>query len=899
MRTVRLTVAAIVAATMTTMSWATSLGAQTLPEPEDFAGFEIGSDGNLVRWERIVDYMKQAGAASKRILTEEVGKTTLGNPFLVMTISSPRIMTRLNQVKARQRRIAFPGELTPAETRRLVQVPPAVVLITLNIHSTEIGSSQMALELVYRLATEDSEWVDHVLENVVFLLIPSMNPDGQIMVTDWYNETKDTDNAGASMPWIYHHYTGHDNNRDGFMITQKESRYLTNVLYRDWFPQVFLDEHQMGQSNARIFVPPWTNPINPNVDPIIWGENGLLGYAMFSALHEAGKTGIINDVTYTSWWRGGFAMDAWWHNTVGLLTEVASVRVATPTEQEMAKLGVPAKGPPPSREEMRRLQNENPNRTLDAPRDVMPRNNYPQPWLGGKWTLRDIVDYELIITYALLESIANNRTTLIANQIKMGRRAIEKGKTEKPHAFVFPAEQHDPGATAQLLEVLHYAGLDIHKTSESFEAGGETFSAGSHVVLMAQPFRAYAKDLLEIQNHPTPSDYPPGTMRDQPYDVTGWTAPLQMGVEAESIDDAFEAKLIKLSSIAPPLGTLEATGSGGFGFVISPEPNTKSTATNRLLKAGATLSWIDEAIDVSGGRYPPGSLLVEDVSAETVTETVRSLGLHGVELPQALDAPRRRLRTPRVALYQPWTASMDEGWTRWILEQHEFVFETIHNADLQSGKLGERFDAILFPGDRTGKQLLEGNTSKVTAEKYKGGIEPSGLDALETFVREGGSLVLMDHATSLAVDNWPVPLQNALKGLSREEFSAPGSLLEIQVDSRHPVAYGMPTTATANFNGSAAFDMAPGFSYTDISVIARYPSRNPLQSGWIHGHEQLHQRIAAAEVRFDRGRIVLIGFRPQFRAQSLNTYKLLFNAIHASALDDGTASGKATDSGQP
>ena len=722
MRTVRLTVAAVVAATM---FWTTSLSAQTLPEPKDFAGFEIGSDGNLVRWERIVDYMKQAGAASKRVLTEDVGKTTLGNPFLLLTISSPKNLSRLNQIKARQRRIAYPGDLTPAQTRRLVQEPPAVVLITLNIHSTEIGSSQMALELVYRLAMEDSEWVDHVLENVVFLLIPSMNPDGQIMVTDWYNETKDTDNAGASMPWIYHHYTGHDNNRDGFMITQKESRYLTHVLYRDWFPQVFLDEHQMGQSNARIFVPPWTNPINPNVDPIIWGENGLLGYAMFVALHEAGKTGIINDVTYTSWWRGGFAMDAWWHNSVGLLTEVASVRVATPTEQEMAKLGVPAKGPPPSRAEMRRLQNEDPNRTLSAPRDVMPRNNYPKPWLGGKWTLRDIVDYELIITYALLESIANNRTTLIANQIKMGQRAIEKGKDEKPYAFVFAAEQHDPGALAQLLEVLHYAGLDIHQASESFEAGGETFPAGSHVVLMAQPFRAYAKDLLEIQNHPTPSDYPAGTMRDQPYDVTGWTAPLQMGVKSalieEPIDDAFESKLTKLSTVAPPVGTLEATGSGEFGFVISPEPNAKTTATNRLLKAGATLFWIDEAIDVSGQRYPAGSLLVEDASAETLTETVRRLGLRGVELSEALDAPRRRLRTPRVALYQPWTASMDEGWTRFILEQHEFAFETIHNDDLKSGKARRALRRDRIRGRSNGKAAPQREHVQSDTGKVQGG----------------------------------------------------------------------------------------------------------------------------------------------------------------------------------
>jgi Zinc carboxypeptidase len=871
--------------------------AETLSDPADFAGFAIGSDGNLVRWERIVDYMKRADEASPRIRTEQIGTTTLGNPFLLVTISSPENLAHLDAIQSRQRRIAHPDGLSEGEARKLANEPPAVLLITLNIHSTEIGSSQMALELVHRLATERSDWIDHVLDNVVFLLVPSMNPDGQIMVVDWYNETKGTEHAGASMPWAYHHYTGHDNNRDGFMMTQKESQLLAKVLYRDWYPQVYLDEHQMGQTDARIFVPPWTNPINPNVDPVIWGENGLLGYAMFSALHEAGKTGIINDTIYTSWWRGGFAMDAWWHNTVGLLTEVASARVATPTEQEKAMLGIPPKGPAPSREEMRRRLENDPGATLPAPRDVMPRNNYPRPWLGGQWTLRDIVDYELIVTYTLLEGVANNRTMLIANQIQMGQRAIETGKKGGPYAFVFPAEQHDPGAATQLLQVLQQADVDIHQATEPFEADGKTFSAGSHVVLMAQPFRPYAKDLLEVQKHPTPSDFPPGTMSEQPYDVTGWTAPLQMGVRTETIDNPFEAKLSKLSSVSLPPGTLESSGAGGFGFLISPEPNAKSTATNRLLKAGAKVSWVSQAVEVSGQRYPVGSLLVEDADADMVRGLVRDLSLKGVELSQPLDAPRRRLRIPRLALYQPWTASMDEGWTRWILEKHDFTYETVHNADLQAGSLGDRFDVIVFPGDRDAKQILEGNTSKVTPPAYKGGIGESGLAALEAFVRGGGSLVLMDRATSLAVEHWPIPLMDVLKGLKRSEFSCPGSLLEIQVDNRRPVAYGMPTEAIANFSGSAAFTITPGFSYTDVSVIARYPDHDPLRSGWIQGDEHLRQRIAAAEVKFDRGRIVLIGFRPQFRAQPLNTFKLLFNAIHESALGEPTVPGSVTDAG--
>ena len=865
--------------------------AQQLPAPEEFAGFKIGSDGNLVHWDKIVEYFQKADAASDRIVVQELGKTTMDNPFLLTIISSPKNIARLDEIKATQRRIAYPYDLSDDEARELAWNTPAVLLITLNIHSTEIGSSQMGLELIHRLATEDSPWMRNVLDNVVFLLVPSMNPDGQILVTDWYNETKDTDHSGSSMPWLYHYYTGHDNNRDAFMLTQKESRMLTKVLYQDWFPQVFLDEHQMGFSNARIFVPPWTNPINPNVDPTIWAENGLLGFAMFNALHSAGKTGIIYDQTYTSWWQGGFVMEAWWHNIVGLLTEVASVRVATPIEQEMGKLGVPPKGPAMSRRELRELLEKDPDAELPAPRDVMPRNNYPRPWLGGKWTLRDIVDYELIATYALLEATANNRVTLIENQIKMGKNAIEEGKKGNPYAYVFPADQHDPGAVLHMLEILDYAGVEVHRATEAFEAGDENYPAGTHVILMAQPFRAYAKDMLEIQKHPDPKKFPPGTIRDQPYDVTGWTLPLQMGVESVEVKKSFEAKLARVdfshegngnaNVIVSQGGTVRGRG---WSFLIPPESNNRVKALNRLLKLGAQVSWLPGG-ELNGREYAPGAIRVTKPDNAQVIELAKELGLEIEATKRAVRGVAKQLRKPRIGLYQPWTASMDEGWTRWLLEQYEFEYSTLHNQDIKDGKLSEKFDAIIFPGDRNKQQIMTGNRSKRTPKKYRGGIGKKGLKELRKFVRAGGTLILMDRSTELALESWPLPIKNAMKGLSRQKFSCPGSLLKIQVDVNHPVAYGMPEEATAFYQNSAAFDLAPGFSYTDVKVIARYPATNPLQSGWIRGPEHLYNKIAAAEVGYDKGRIILIGFRPQFRAQPHGTFKLFFNALHYSAAE--------------
>jgi len=869
--------------------------AQQIPTPEQFAGFRMGTPQKLVRWEKIVEYFNLVDRASDRVLVQELGKTTQGNPFILAIVSSPANLARLDAHKKTQRQLAYPYDLDDAAGEKLIADAKGVLLITLNIHSTEIGASQMALELIHRLATEKSAYIQNILDNAIFLLVPSFNPDGQIMVVDWYNKNLGTEHELSSMPWLYHYYTGHDNNRDAYMLTQAESRLVTKILYQDWFPQVYLDEHQMGSQGPRIFVPPFRNPINPNVDPSIWAMNGLLGFAMNAALNEAGLAGVTYDQFYTSWWQGAFMMQAWWHNIVGLLTEVASSRMATPIEQEKARPGVLERGPAPGMQEFMERLERNPNAPLPAPRDTVARNNYPKPWLGGTWTLRDIIDYELAATFGLLEAVANHRATLLRNQWQMGRRAIEAGKKGNPYAWVFTTYQHDPPVAHKLLELLHFMGVEVHRAEKPFKADGKDYPAGTFVILMAQPFRGFVKDLLEIQRHPDPREMPPGAMGDRPYDITGWTLPLQMGVEAASIDKPFEAELTKLASIPPATGELRTNprpARNAYGYVIPPGANNKAIATNRLLKAGAEVYWLTEPIEAVGWRYPEGSLLVRPGTVRNLRERIEALtkshGLHAAEVERPLPVKALRLRAPRVGLYQPWTASMDEGWTRWLLEQYEFPYTTLHNADLKAGKLAEKFDVIAFPNDRNRQQIVEGDRRRWTRPEYKGGIGEEGVEALREFVRAGGTLVLMDASGELALETMALPVKNALRGLTAEQFACPGSLLKILVDTRHPVAYGMPPEATAVFADSRAFDLAPGFSFTDVKVIARYPTTNPLQSGWIRGPEYLQDRIAAAEVSYEKGRIILIGFKSQFRAQPHNTFKLLFNALHYAAAQVAT-----------
>ena len=843
---------------------AVSLPAATLPTPEQFAGHRMGADRKLVSWDKIVEYMKLAGSASPRIKVEELGKTSMGNPFLSVTISAPETLKDLSRYKANQRRLAYDRDLTPADAEKLIASNKAVMLITCNIHGSEIGSTQMALDLVYRLATEDSPEINHILDSVIFVLVPSLNPDGQKLITDWYMKNAGTPWESSPLPELYHKYTGHDNNRDAFMNTQVESRIFNKLAFKEWFPVVYLDEHQMGALGPRIFVPPFMNPINMNVDPSIWELNGMFGYAMGAALHAKDYTGIIKDVQYTSWWQGGFMMQVWWHNAVGLLTEVASVNIATPMEQEKARYGQASTQTDMTPEQQRRLD---PRKPLPAPRDTTPRNNYPRPWLGGRWTLRDIVDYELTATYALLNSVANERLLVQRNFYRLNRKQMELGKTEAPYAYVIPAAQHDPAAAALLVRLLDEQGGEVQRAGDAFEAGGKMYPAGSYVVLMSQPFRPFVKDLLEKQTYPVQRQYPGGPIQ-RPYDVTGWTLPLMMGVEAVEVPKAFSAKLDRAVQFATPEGKFEP-GTSPVAWEISHNSNNAVIATNRLFKAGVNVSW-----------SPTGGIIAqsrEDLSP-MLKEMARTLGIDIKGL-AFLPPVRRALKAPKLALYNPPQGVMDEGWTRWLLEQYEFPYTRVSPGEIKAGKLRDRFDAILL-ANQPKDGVLNGATEEWIRPEDRGGVGAEGVAALKQFVRDGGTLITLGTSGLVPVEEFPLPLKNALKGLRPDQFSVPGSILKVHVDNMTPVGYGMKETASAVFYNNIAFDPAPGVGDATVKIIARYPAANLLDSGWIGGEEFLVDKIAAAQVDYGKGRVILLGFAAQNRAQPHGTFKLLFNAVH-------------------
>ena len=838
--------------------------AQTLQSPEDYLGFPVGADNKLAHWDQILEYMHMADRASERVMVTILGKSTLGRDFPLVTITSANNMRNLDRIKEINRRLYDPDSIrSEAEAQRLIAEGKVVVCVTCAVHASEIGSTQMVLEAVHRLATEESPYIQNILDNVVFLLFPSINPDGQAMEVEWFNETFGTEYQGSGLPWLYHHYTGHDSNRDAYMFSQVETRLLGGVIYHDWFPEVWLDEHQMGASGARIFIMPAAGPPNPNVDPWIYRTAGLLGFAQAQALDEAGKSGVLYGERFTYWWQGAMAWAGWWHNMVGMLSELASVRnLATPTEQPMAPVGAPPEEPTEAPAGARRGRGGG-----GPPRDLVIRPEYLNPWRGGRWSLRDIVDYESIITFALLDICADMRENMLSGIYVVNKRTVEKGRAGSPSAILIPADQHDPPTVIKLIQILRIGGLNIDRAGAAFTADGTDYPAGTFVIPMAQVFRNYAKDLLEPQVYPT--DVPP-------YDVTGWSLGMQMGVETIFVDEPFDYRGEPVGDAPMPPGSIVGRGDT---FLLDARNNDSFTAALRLLRAGHTVGRSSQSVTAGNVQLPAGTFVVTGERARADVEAAaRQLGL----TVHAVSRARADLtlgRAPRVALYQPWGGNMNEGWTRYVLDTFEWEPITIHAQDIRDQtNLKAKYDAIVFP-DTSPASIIRGRTGSNIMPQYSGGIDSTGLLALLKFVEEGGTLVTLGSSTRLALEEFSAPFANAITGEIGQNFSCPGSILKVEVDPLNPVSWGMPAEAGVMYARDMLLNPTAAFGTPQATIAMKFGDDNPLRSGWIQGPEYIFGTVAAASVNYGRGQLVLLPVRIQRRAQTHGTFKLLFNPL--------------------
>lgn len=835
--------------------------AQPVTSPEQYFGFRIGADKKLARYDKIVEYLRKVAEQSDRVRIRTVGPTTQGNLFVVLEISSAENIRNLDRFKALQRKLYFQGGApTNSERDQIFREGKAVVFISNSIHATEIGASQMVLELVYRLATDDSPAIKKILDNVILVMEPSANPDGQIMVTDWYNKYLGTPQEASPMPYLYQLYVGHDNNRDLFLFSQKESQHTAQILWHDWFPSIWLDEHQQGNAGARIFTMPATDPINPNVHPLIYRLNTIFGQAQAAALEAEGKDGIIYNATYTNFWQGAMAWSGWWHNQVGLLTEVASARIATPVVQLKAdptKAPTGPVGPQGGRDENAPRAIEKPDEPLPAPRDILPRTEYPRPWLGGTWRLRDIVDYELTATFGLLDAAADRREALLHEIYEVNLNTIESGKKgeigfgSKGKAFavlIAITGRHDLNEVAELVDKLMIGGVEVSRAQQEFKQDGETYAAGTYVIPFTQVFARYAKDLLEKQVYPE-VHRAPNAPAEAPYDVSAWSLGLQFGVKTVFAKTALPEKLpLEPVKITPKFVLTAEKGANLWSF---PYTGAESAViVNRLLKDGAKVS-----ISKPHGSEP--AMVQANAKPDAWTRAVSGFEVNVKAATNSQHDLGTSLRTPRVGLYQSWTANMDEGWTRWILERYEFPYQVLHNKDIQAGKLRDRFDAIILPDQRT-RDILEGMSAESVVPEYKGGIGEKGMDALKDFVDHGGTLVALGEASNLLVDKMPLPVKELKRTLNREQHYAPGTIVNLQVDTTHPMGRGSAADTYGFYINSPFFQLTEGFSSQKVSVVARYPNTGARASGWLRGEDYMLGRAAVVAIETNPGKVVFV-----------------------------------------
>jgi hypothetical protein len=767
--------------------------------------------------------------------------------MIMAVISSERNLENARRLKDISRRLADPRGLSDADAETLLKEGRLILLVTCNIHSTEIGASQMAMEWAHALATADDAETKRRLDNVVLLLVPSLNPDGQMMETQWYRKNLGTRYEGSRMPWLYHHYTGHDDNRDWFMLTQKETRAMSRAIYHDWFPQIFLDEHQMGSTGPRIFVPPYADPVDADIHPLVWREVNLIGSAMALRLEQKGKSGVIYAYSYDAYWPGGTKNTAWWKNIAGLLTEVASARFASPVYLPPGELAGGRKGLV----------------------EYGVQTNFPNPWPGGWWRLRDIMDYERIASDALLEACADHREDFLRDMLARSRAAIAAAGPRD--AYRLPADQPDRPSAVQLARLMNDHNVEVF-----------TAANGDFWIPLAQPYGKFVSEMFETQRYPEVK-LVAGKEIVRPYDVSAWSLPLMMGVEVErgSLPDG----LARYRPIALPAPATVETAAA-----LAPGSPENAKVVNAALRSkGGTVSIARKALSHGARQWPAGTVFFDAEAARAAAPVLPDSAVEWVAVP-GVPPELEKLRAPRVGLYKPWAASMDEGWTRWVLEEYGFDPKSVDNKTVRGGRLAEKFDVVVLPDVSkeviaTGRPRVDEGEMRYFAElptEYAGGLEKEGAKALTNFVESGGTLVAFDSSCDWVIDNFNIPVRNLLYRAKSDDFSSAGALVRIRVEPGHPVTYGLPSDVAAFIDDATVFQTALGGAELERSVLASYPDspRDVLLSGWIRGEDRLARHAAVVATTYGKGKIVLLGFRPQHRAQTHGTFPFVFNALY-------------------
>ncbi len=847
--------------------------AERVERPESFFGFRLGDDRKMARWDRIAEYFYLLNQQSENIRVVNLGPSTENNPFLLAIITSADNLANLEELREVNGRIADPRGLSAGEIDALVEKGKVVVCQSMGLHASEIAATQMAPQLAYDLVTGEDETTKNILENVIFLMVPCFNPDGQVMVTDWYEEHQGTEYEGCDLPWLYHSYCGHDNNRDAIMLNLVESRYMARIMFQDWHPHVFQDHHEMGEYQPRLFVCPYCEPIHPHADPLIWREINWYGAHMVYKLEEAGHQGVISGAMFPAWYHMGFHWLGNYHNIASLLTETARAKLATPLYVHPHQ-----------------LRGEDGN-TLHTLPHYKPQTNFPNPWPGGWWRLRDMVDQQRVAATGIMDIAARCRETVLRNAAQKALHQTQRGLEDDSAGFFIRPDQHDPQVAAGLVNALLRQGIDVQRTRTRTTVGSRVYPAGTWFVSNAQPKRGVVKTLLERTFWPDDAwarkaDGSPTRI----FDTTTDTLAEMMGVRAEPAEaphaalDAGSLNLDPVIESVPATGAV--TGDGAHGMAVDPRHNAAFGAVNRLLASGAEIVRTAEPLSVGGRGLPAGAFVVGGIDQAQAEDIVRDTGAAGYRLEEPVEGGP--LKPPRIAMYQRyWGGNMPEGWTRMTLEQSGFPYRTVRDADIR-GDLRDHCDVFILPDDTmdmmagTEQEIERRLKTEPQPEKYRSALGEAEIEAIGEFVEKGGTLAAVSRACRLPIEKFGLHVTDVSAGLPESDFFCPGSMLRIRVDATHPLGYGMPDRALVMHRNCPVYSINPSHYNDRYEVVAAYPGKDVLESGWLIGEEHIAGKPAMISVRRGEGRIVLYGFQVNFRNQTQGTFKLLFNALYGS-----------------
>ncbi|MFU8844839.1 MAG: M14 family metallopeptidase [Bacteroidales bacterium] len=841
-----------------------------LPSPGEHFGFEPGEDRMLFHYEDLVSYLMRLTDVSPEMHMEQIGESELGKPVYAVFISSAENIGRLDQLKAINRELALNGDITPEDQKNLIREGRVFVFLALSMHATEVGPSQAAPAIAYELLTSAEPRVRQILDNTVCVLLPSHNPDGMNMIVEHYNKYKGTPFEGSSMPGVYHKYVGHNINRDFVTLTQKENKAVATFYNTEWYPQVTVEKHQMGSSGPRYFVSPPHDPIAENIDASVWNWMRVFGSRALIDMTNAGLKGVSVNYLFDDYWPGA-TTTCIWKGVIGMLSEAASANLATPVYVEPSELKTVGKG------------------LGEYAKSI----NMPEPWTGGWWRLSDIVTYENINTLSYLFTAAIHKDEILKFRNEYTKREIEKGQTEAPFYYMLPLNQHDQSELISLVNLMIEHGVNIFQLTENTEAENRMYSKGDIVIPLAQPYRAFIREMMTTQKFPERHYTPDGEMI-KPYDVTSWSLPLHKGVESHEINSRVLTLEKSYEAVIIPFRLVDQTPQTYHYMLFTTNSNESYKAAFMAVAEETEVMRTTEIFIYDNKTYPIGSFLMK--GGQATESLVGKLDVGPVYIREDVLPEAKILEIPRIALIESWFHAMDAGWIRFLFDNYHLPYTVVRPDELKGAKLAKSFDVIILT-DEPKSVLLEGMygsegnyfISRYPAEFAKG-MGKKGLENLLRFVDEGGTLLSWGRSVDLFTgllsigdendkEQFQLPFRNIGSDLAKKGLEVPGSALRTKLHDNHPLTYGMPEEVGVFHHGNPVFETSIPYFDMDRRVIASFTDDKILMSGYADHEKLLAKKAAMVWLKKGKGQFVLYSFSPHHRGQTPVTYKLLWNGV--------------------